>query len=190
MQLCRVVVEWSGVNVVGRAVNVLHFDASDSDVDPSAVRTAYALLGSALAISTTIQVPSSGDVIEDTTGALVRGWAGAAQAPISGSSTDTCAAGVGACVTWNTGGIVGTPPRRLRGRTFLVPLSTFAYDQQGTLTPAQITALNNFATSLRTNNVFGIWHRPTTPGGTDGTSYGVISHSLRDKVAILSSRRD
>lgn len=184
------VVEWSGVNIVGRAVNVLHFDGSDSDVDPADVKTAYTLLQSALPISTTITIPNTGDVIDDATGNLVRVWAGTGGGAVSGSSTDTSAAGVGACVTWNTGAIVGTPAHKLRGRTFLVPLSTFAYDQSGTLTVAQLAAVNAFATSLRTNNVLGVWHRPTTSGGSDGTSSGVISHQVRDKVAILTSRRD
>lgn len=193
MDLSRVVVQWSGVNIVGSAVSVLHFEhaiGSSTPPDVAAIRTAFATLGSALPISTTISVPGSGETITATNGTLVGTWAaGSTPAPITGSSTDTSAAGVGAVVNWLTGDIVGT--RRVRGRTFIVPLSTFAYDQQGTLTTAQLTALGNFATALRAvTPALAIWHRPTSPGATDGTGHLVNGHRIRDHVAYLSSRRD
>jgi hypothetical protein len=156
----------------------------------AALRTAYAMLGSALATSTSIQVPGSGETIDSASGALVGTWAaGSTPAIITGSSTDTSAAGVGACVNWLTSDIVGL--RRVRGRTFIVPLSTFAYDAQGTLTTAQQTALNNFATAVRAlSPVLKIWHRPTNTPPTDGSAHTVNGHRLRDHVAFLSSRRD
>ena len=192
LELARVIVEWSGTPVVGRAVNVLHFAADVGDPDAGAIRDAYFAMRSALPASVTITVPGAGDVIDDADGSLVRTWSDTAPATVLGSSTDTSAAGVGAVVNWNTGAIVGGlhGPHRLKGRTFLVPLSTFAYDAQGTLTTAQLAALNAFGTAMMAAGPLGIWHRPTTSGGTDGTSSGVTSFSVRDHVAFLSSRRD
>lgn len=193
MDLSRVVVQWSGVNIVGTAVSVLHFEreiAADDPPDVAGLRAAFALMQSALPISTTVTVPQSGEYITATNGTLVGTWSAAsAPAPVTGSSTDTSAAGVGAVVNWLTNDIVGT--RRVRGRTFLVPLSTFAYDQQGTLTTAQQTALNNFAAAVRAlTPALAIWHRPTSTGATDGTGHIVNAHRLRDHVAYLGSRRD
>jgi hypothetical protein len=188
MELARMFVDWTGTSVVGLARNVLHFDASDSDPDVGAVHDAYFAMRSALPASVVLTIHGSGDVIDDATGDLVRAWSTGPDQTVLGSSTDTSAAGVGACVTWHTGQIVNA--RRLRGRTFLVPLSTFAYDAQGTLTTAQQTALNAFGTAMVGTTTLGVWHRPTTPGGSDGTSGGVISYTLRDHVAFLGSRRD
>jgi hypothetical protein len=187
MGLYRVVVDWSGQNVVGLAKNVLHFDDTTANPDTAAIRSAYALLGSALATSTTIRVPGTGDHINSATGALAGTWSTSTPAAIVGSSTDTTAAGVGACVNWNTAGIVNF--RKVRGRTFLAPLSTFAFDAQGTITTAQLTALNNFAAAMLAIGTLAVWHRPTTPGGSDGNQYLVNGISVRDRVAYLSSRR-
>lgn len=188
--LHRVELAWSGVNVVGLATTVLHFDGTTvPPPDMTAIRTAFATLQSALPISTTITFPSSGVTIEDTTGDLSGTWSfGSTPAPVSGSSTDTSAAGVGACVNWTTGAIVGG--RRLRGRTFIVPLSTNSYDQNGTITTAQLTAFANFRVAmLALSPELMIWHRPTTTGGSDGSSSVVTGSSIRDRVAYLSTRR-
>lgn len=191
--LHRVVVQWAGPQVTGLAVNVLHYSASDNSVPPvAAIRDAYNMVFNSLPGLTTIQVPGSGDTIDDTTGELVGAWTAATPAVITGTGSSTAAAGVGACIGWQTGGIVpGTKgPRRLRGRTYVVPLSTDAYDPQGTLTTTALTRLGQMADALQAAGPLAVWHRPLTPGSATGNSYGVISHRVRDKVAYLSSRRD
>lgn len=96
----------------------------------------------------------------------------------------------GAVVNWKTSLVVNG--RLLRGRTFIVPLSVNAYDTDGTL---NTTDRNNLATSAaalcshQDNLVLAIWHRPS-PGGSDGVSGQVASSSVKDKAAVLTSRRD
>lgn len=189
MQLCEVVVTWSGTPVVGGGVNVLYFAGDAGVPDPAAIRAAYDAIKTSLPPSVTIQVPGSGNTIEDTTGALVDVWAGTTPSPVTGSSgAAQSAAGVGACVNWLTGGIING--RKLRGRTFIVPLSVGSYDDQGTLETATLTRLESFATAMQASGPLAVWHRPTTSGGSDGNSYGVIAHRVRDHVAYLGSRRD
>ena len=193
MRLHRVVVEWAGTCVVGRAVNVLHFDATEEEAPPvAAIRAAYQAMSSQLPTGVTIRVPGSGETIEDSTGDLTGVWTDATPAVVVGGVVPNAAAGVGACVTWNTGGIVaGTGgPRRLRGRTFLVPLANACYDNDGTLTAPTMTSLNAFGAAMQASGGFGIWHRPTSSSATDGTSSSVLSFSVRDRVAVLTSRRD
>jgi hypothetical protein len=193
MRLHRVVVSWAGPSVTGLAVNVLHFDATEQAAPPvAAIRTAYQAMAGQLPSAVTVTVPPSGETIDDSDGTLTGVWSATAPAVVTGGVVPQAAAGVGACVTWNTGGIVaGTKgPRRLRGRTFLVPLANACYDADGTLTAPAVTALNNFGTSLIAAGGFGIWHRPTSAAAANGTSSSVLSHKLRDKVAYLSSRRD
>jgi hypothetical protein len=189
MQLHRVVVEWSGPSVTGRAVNVLHYAGSEEAApDVAAIRSAYVSLVSHLPNQVKIQVPSSGETIEDTTGELLSVWSGASTTVVTGGTVNEAAAGVGACVGWTTGGVIDG--RRLRGRTFVVPLHGQAYDNSGTLSVAALAGVQTFAAGLMGAGPLAVWHRPTTVGGSDGNSYGVIANQVRDKVAYLSSRRD
>ncbi len=189
MQLQRVEVVWSGGPIAGGGLGVHYFAGDVTPTDPLDVAVAYAALLAAIPPSVTIQVSGSGDVIEDTTGELVDTWTGSTPAILTGAgSPNECAAGVGACISWLTGGIVSG--RRLRGRTFLVPIVASEYDAQGTLKTGTLTALEDFGDGMLAAGPLAVWHRPTSPSGTDGTSYGVVSHRIRDKVAFLSSRRD
>ena len=188
MQLNRVVVGWSGTPIVGLAVNVLHYAGDVGAPNAAAIRTAYQTLSSILSTGVTITVPDSGEVLEDTTGVLEDVWTSTAGAPFAGGAGGVVAAGVGACITWKTGGIIDG--RRLRGRTFIVPLSSTAYEANGTLTAAALTALTNFGNSMMASGPLAVWHRPTSEAAADGNSYGVVSFSVREKVAFLSSRRD
>ena len=53
-----------------------------------------------------------------------------------------------------------------------------------------LTQFGTFANALQASGPLAVWHRPTTSGGSDGNSYGVISNKVTDKAAFLSSRRD
>jgi hypothetical protein len=193
MQLNRILVSWSGAGVIGLAANVLHYAGDVGPVDAQKVSTAYAMLRPILNSSTGLSIPNSGDVIEDTTGSLTGEWTSTGGGQTTGTAAFNPAAGVGACVTWNTGGIVtgaSGKGRRLRGRTFIVPLATVAYDSDGSLTSSALQTLNDFGNGMLASGPLAVWHRPTTKGGSNGNSYGVTSFKVRDKVAFLSSRRD
>lgn len=186
--LNRVLVSWAGPQVVGLAANVLHFSGSDSAVPVAAIRSAYAQLAGILPAGLTITVPTTGDQINDTTGDLVGVWNATGGGVAAGSASASAAAGVGACVSWQTGGIVNG--RRLRGRTFIVPLARDVFDGTGKVFSGSLTSLEAFATALQASGPLAVWHRPTSKTATDGNSYGVISHRISPKVAFLSSRRD
>lgn len=189
MRLNRLIVAWAGPSVVGTAVNVLHFEGAEGAVpDVAAVLSAYGLLAGLLPAGVTCTIPNGGDVIEDTTGELVDVWTSTGGGTVTGTGLAGAAAGVGACITWLTGGIVNG--RRLRGRTFIVPLNASLYEGDGTLNTPALTGLNAWAAAMRASGGLAVWHRPTTATSTDGNSYGVLSSRLRDKVAFLSSRRD
>lgn len=193
MQLYRVVLSWAGSAIKGTAVTVLHFDGSNQSAPPvAAIKSAFDTVASILPTGVTVVTPNSGDAIEDTTGALTGVWNGIGGGTSSGSGPGNCAAGVGACVTWTTGGIVnGTKgPRKLRGRTFVVPLHNACYDTDGTLYSTAFSTMQSFATQLQAAGPLAVWHRPASLAAANGTSYGVLSHSVRDKVAYLKSRRD
>jgi hypothetical protein len=142
-----------------------------------------------------VTVTSSGEVeiIEDTTGQLVDVASIATPGIVTStaSSTDRYAAAVGAVVTWRTGSVRNG--RRIRGRTFLVPLAGNSYDNNGTLHADSRAAITTAATTLRatgTSPDLGVYARPTAPGATDGEWAVTTSFSVPDMGAVLRSRRD
>lgn len=193
MKLHRVVVTWAGPPVVGSAVTVLHYDGTNQTAPPvAAINTAFANMHNLLPNNVVVTVPNSGDSINDTDGTLAGSWVGTGGIANGGTGGAVGPAGVGGVVGWQTSTIVAGSkgPRRLRGRTFIVPLAGIAYDTSGTLTDAGLSVLNQFGTDLRASGPLAIWHRPLTKGATNGSSGPVISHRVRDKAAFLSSRRD
>lgn len=95
----------------------------------------------------------------------------------------------GAVVTWRTDDLRNG--RRIRGRTFLVPLSNTAFEGDGTLRENAIGYLNNFADTLVGGSLdgdLGVWSRPV--GGSGGVFATVTGYSIPDMVAVLRSRRD
>lgn len=187
--LHRVLIGWSGQGIVGTAVNVLHYSASDNSTPPvAAIKAAFTASAGALSANQVITIPGSGDTIDDRTGELLSVWSATGGGTVPGMGTGNCVAGVGGVLGWTTGGIVNG--RKLRGRTFISPLDAAAWDQDGTLKPQYLTYLQNLGNALMAAGPLAVWHRPTTKGGSDGNSYGVISCKVRDKAAYLSSRRD
>ena len=187
--LHRLVITWQGPMVVGSAVSVMHWDGSDSAEPPVAdVVAAFEAAKAVFPLDLVITVPGTGDSIEDTTGELTGVWSTSGGDTVEGTGDYGTAAGVGACINWLTGGIIDG--KKLRGRTFIVPIHALNYADDGTLAPTTFTVLSTLANDLQAAGPLAVWHRPTTAGGSDGNSYGVIANRLRDKVAYLSSRRD
>lgn len=135
-------------------------------------------------------------VLDEATGDLIRTVAGSSTSATSGGGVSTHAGGVGACCTWTTSAVHGS--RRLKGRTFMVPLCITAYEADGSLAPTYRTILSDAANTLRAVANFGVWGRPrdadpdAVPPVTalTGEWSGATASSVRDKVAILRSRRD
>lgn len=148
----------------------------------------FSALTTWLPTSVHISFPAAGDSYNDVTGALTGSWTASTNADVVGGSLDSYAAPAGACVTWNTAGIVNG--RRVRGRTFIVPVARNGYDTDGTLAAALVNALDTAAANLVTASAGGllVWHRPVS--GSGGSAHPVTGHRVRDKIAVLRSRRD
>lgn len=121
----------------------------------------------------------------ETLGAVPRGSVSVNQPTGTGSYSGPA----GAVINWNTADY--RAGRRIRGRTFVVPLANTAYESDGTLTTAALTALRGGASQLvgsAGGPEFGVWSRPR--GGSGGVFATVVGSSVPDKVAVLRSRRD
>jgi hypothetical protein len=136
-----------------------------------------------------VAVPNSGDAIESTTGALDGSWASGDSANLAGATLSQIYAGpAGACVRWLTDGVVNG--RRVRGRTFLVPLTAPSFQTDGTLLDSVRITIRDAAYNLVTAAAGGlhVWHRPVN--GAGGSSHEITGVEVTDKVAVLRSRRD
>lgn len=196
MPLFRATMTWTGFTGSPGYTN-LHF--LDPDETPSQIaldsvtarcRTFFEALKATLPGSVRIDYPTALQRIDTGTGDLLEDLQVAAVAQTAGTGLTTFSSATGACITWRTVGVLAG--RRVIGRTFIVPIASGSYDTDGTLNNTSRTTINTAATAFigpTIDMVLAIWHRPTT-GGTDGAAYDVTTASVRDKTAVLRSRRD
>jgi len=135
----------------------------------------------------TITVQPSGDQINDANGNIEGAWSmDPAPAVVTGAAGGTFAGNAGAVVTWRTNGVVAN--RRVRGRSFLVPLASTVYDTNG-LTTAAIGTLQTAANALVAagSGDLAVWSRPTPL--RSGSSHVITAATVPDLSASLRSRR-
>lgn len=145
-----------------------------------------------LPASVTVSPTSTFKTYDEVTGAFLdeQSYADSPSA-IPGTGTVNYAGPSGACVIWRT----ATPGTRslIRGRTFMVPLSTNVMQTDGTIIDSALASMREFANDLVTNAAplqeqFVIWKRPVGEAG--GKAAKVTGSSINDRIAILRSRRD
>lgn len=159
-------------------------------VVPSAVADILAFfddIKSLMPSSVTVQVPSSGDLIDDVTGELSGTWSNSEGGSVTGTSGVSYAAGVGVAIQWNTNGVRNR--RRIRGRTFVAPLTGDLFQADGTINSSAFTLLGVAANLLASGGKLVIWSRPTSTTSGDGDSNLVLSATVPDRITALRSRR-
>lgn len=202
-QLARVKARWSGFTGAP-GYSIFHFrdfaagGSSGAPIDAAAaaaavtrVRNFFIAVAGLIPTRVNILVEAEVEIIEDTTGALVTSFSTPATLTVQGTSNSVFSAAVGAVVNWRTNGIRNR--RRVRGRTFLVPLGSGAFADTGQLTSAAVATLTTAATALAdqagTIDLF-VYSRPSATGATDGTAFVVSSAQVPAMGAVLTSRRD
>lgn len=129
--------------------------------------------------------------IDEVNGEIQTYWNATVAASFPGTGTGNYSAASGACVNWSTGGVRNG--RRVRGRTFIVPLANNAFSANGSLDDTLLTQWRTAANNLMADgpNVrLVVWHRPSKLLPIDGGAYDVTGASINDKAAVLTSRRD
>jgi hypothetical protein len=155
-----------------------------------------------LPAAVSITVPSTGRLIDESNGKMTGVWNVAGGGTVAGTSANTFAPQSGAQVKWDTGGF--SNGRHVRGRMFIVPLSTsqYAATPPGTLTPATCNNINTNATNMisQFSGNLVVWQRPLFVLGADGkptdelkrpgTVSTVTTATTPTKAATLRGRRD
>lgn len=194
MTLYRVKAQWSGFTGAP-GFSVFHFDGPESGTAASpttcaaAVAAFFGNLQDRFTRNVRIQVQSTVELIDTANGDLLEFFDVPTPPVMTGLETGGYSAVSGANISWLTGTVRNS--RRVRGRTFLVPLASACYQDDGTLMQATIDDLNSAALNLRTETQsLMVYGRPTGKGATDGIAAAVTGHRVTDKAAVLRSRRD
>lgn len=184
--LLRIRVELGGAGVVGPGLMTFYATSPATGL-PAATVAFLNGIKSNVPDDVTFTVPSSGDRIDDATGALTGSWSGSGGATVTGTDIRQFALGQGARIRWTTGGIVAG--RRVRGQTFIVPISGFCFTTGGRVDPAVITAFDTAAQTFLTDmaGALAVWSRPVT--GRAGTSHVITHGSTSSTPTALRSRR-
>lgn len=169
-------------------VSTFYQDPAVAQADAATVRTFFNALAALLPSGLTVTVPASGDLIEENTGQLSGSWS-VTPAPtvVTGTGAGVYAGNAGGVCHWLTSTVVRG--RRVRGRTFVVPLIGSAFAADGSLSSSTVTTMAGAASALlaATPNHFVVWNRPRP--GIPGTKAPATSSSVPDLAISLRSRR-
>lgn len=198
MPLSRVSAAWQGWPGAP-GVSQMYYGTALGDLPTQnnidAIRTFFNSLAFLLPVGLTITVPRSGDRINQTDGKIIGAWeVPVAPAVVTGTAAGNYAGNAGAVIHWLTTVVVNG--RRVRGRTFLVPLAASAYDASGSLSQATQTALQNAASALvsQVDGAPSVWARPfIDPTGKkaprEGSLAQITSVRVPDLAVSMRSRR-
>ena len=198
--IARVKLRWDGF-AGGPGLSVFHFKPVAANVDLAVLSDQaverIAVWGGAVApllpYQCGVQALSEVEILDEATGQLqeVRTAPAKPRSITTATASDNYAMAVGAVVSWRTGGVRNG--RRVRGRTFIVPLNGTQFENNGTLRATAITTISNNSDEMYADTfgiALGIYARPSAPGASDGAWHRVTSHSIPDMGAVLRSRRD
>lgn len=203
MDILRITARWTGFTGAP-GYSAFHFttdggfwdggllgDSAQVAADGAAnrVRDAFSEINSILPGGVSIAAESEAEILDSDSGEII-GMVSVPSNRVNASPTGGGWSGAsGAVVNWRTNDY--RFGRRIRGRTFIVPLSGGAYEDDGTLESSTISSLNGFALEMINGEgpaTFGVWSRPRDGGG--GVFATVTNHSVPDMAAVLRSRRD
>jgi len=197
--MMRVKARWSGF-IGSPGFSNFYFDtqdpntfhtSADAPIVHNKVQVFFDTLKIRLPNQVRIEVLPDVEVLAPEDGALETVYNGGGRPVIAGGQPlASYSASTGAVVTWRTAGVRNG--RRVRGRTFIVPLAGGAYGQDGTLGAGDQQETVAAATTLAapvSGLVLGVWSRPSAPGANDGAFHPVTSATVPDMAAVLRSRR-
>lgn len=184
--LARLRVAWGGSPVIGPGVTTLFFDEASSGFVADTV-TLFTSLLSRLPAPMTLDVPNTGELIQDTTGDIVGTWTETGGATLTATNVTGHLDGVGGRITWETSARRNNRP--VRGATFLVPLSMQQYSGAGEIDSAAVAAIQTAVSTFITARAgsMRVWSRPSAAGA--GSSATVLSGIMHPEISWLRSRK-
>lgn len=166
-------------------------DSAQAQSAAQRVGTFWGAIKSVIPGQITIETESTVDMLEDTTGQLIDSFSVTPNTVTGTTANAPYSAASGAVVNWTTGSVRNG--RRIRGRTFVVPVWAGIYTAGGVINPTYLTTMQTAAEALvdRTGTPdLGVYARPTAPGIPDGQWVVATGARVPNMAAILTSRRD
>jgi hypothetical protein len=192
--IVKVQAQWNGFQGAPGYTNWYGLSDGDSAAAANALgprmRIFFFALAALIPVGATVKVQRLYQVLDSITGHITSESNLAADpAVVTGTAAGNYAAPVGAVMNWETG-LFNDAGHRVRGRSYLVPL-TGCCDADGSLSSAAIVTIGNAGTNaLGGTGGLGVWSRPRPKGASNGvfrTASGAVVH---DKACVLRSRRD
>lgn len=151
------------------------------------IKTFFSSIASILPNNVLIACPTVGDRLDEATGLLTGTWSGGVGGSVPGTYSGVYPGPAGAAITWETAGIARG--RRVRGRTFIVPIVGDAFQNDGSLGAGALATLQTAADTLVSGAAGDllVWSRPRL--GAGGSAHPIVSARVSDRVAVLRSRR-
>lgn len=175
----------------GVGYSVFHHLGVGSQPKADAITTALRALITAVlpSIPNEVSMVPDSEVRELSTidGSLISTWAVNPGAVQQGSNAGNFMGAAGLRVDADTNIIVAG--RRLRGRTYWVPVASAAFSTGGAVLPAQQTLFVNAMNAFRAS-VAAVAAEPAVWSRTHGVAYQVSTYSVPALGAVLRSRRD
>lgn len=158
--LCRVNVAWQ--NWPGApGLSQFYFLNAGMQTNVDAVRAFFNTLVTFFPNALSISVPGVGDIIDSATGQITGAWTvTTTPAPVICTGSGNYAGNAGAVIHWLTADV--SNGRRVRGRTFLVPLVNGMFAADGSLGATTVTTITSAGNTLRTAAAgnMRVWSRP------------------------------
>lgn len=143
-----------------------------------------------LPLEASVKVQRTYQVLDSTNGHVTaEGTLATDPLAVAGTVAGNYSVVTGAVVNWETG-LYNEDGHRIRGRTYLVPL-TNVFDTHGSLNDPSIALMTTVSTAAigGVGNLV-VYSRPTSKGATDGRVSTVTAATIHDKACVLRSRRD
>jgi hypothetical protein len=189
----RILTRWAG-GPSAPGLTVMNVDASALNAQNAvnAVRAFWSSFATAIPAAYTLTVDPTVELHDQATSNLT-GTSTAATPPVSvaGTGASSWAAGVGGRMDWLTGSVVDG--RRVRGRTFVIPLISTHYATDGTMQDASVTTFSGYGATLLSalttaSSPMVIWTQHK-PGSGFSAATAVTSCRFADQVSVLRGRR-
>lgn len=191
MAITRLVARWTGF-VGAPGYTNFFFEGAGTEIDNhiTAVENAFSQWIRALPTVVTVELEDEYAILDEVTGQITGYVPSVVETvPHTGLDAGVYAGPTGGVVNWNTATVRNG--RRMRGRTFLVPLSGESFQSDGSLASDTLGILRDGANALLNgagSSQLVVWGRPQ--GGSGGVSAPVTGFSVPDMAAVLRSRRD
>lgn len=188
MAYTRITAVWSGVSGLP-GYSRFHFDGDlgvgDSANAGHAVRALFTNIRDYLPLAVSINLSNIAEHF-DITGNLIGQVDWGSEGPETGLSAGAFSAATGACITWLTGAFANG--RGVRGRTFLVPLGSNAFQSDGTLGTIPLGVIQGAGNALCHGDLPMVV--VTNAAGPIVGLSAITNATVRDSAAVLKSRRD